>query len=121
MNFGSRIRQLRVDRGVSLRDFASAVGIDFTYLSKIENGKVEPPSEDKIRLMARELDEDAEELLGLAGKFSTDQMRKAVEDEPNVGRLLRRIQSRELTSEQIKQMLNIASAKGKGERTDDAD
>jgi transcriptional regulator with XRE-family HTH domain len=121
MNFGSRIRQLRVDRGLSLRDFANAVGIDFTYLSKIENGKVEPPSEEKIRLMAHQLDKDAEELLGLAGKFSPDQMRKAVEDEPNVGRLLRRIQSRELSSDQIKQMLNIATDKDKGEAPNDAD
>ena len=55
MDFGSRIRQLRTDKGISLRDFADIVGIDFTYLSKIENGKVDPPSEDKIKVMASKL------------------------------------------------------------------
>ncbi len=111
MNFGSRIRQLRIAKGVSLRDFAEMIGINFTYLSKIENGKVEPPSEDKIRMIAQELGEDEEEMLGLAGKFSSEKMRRAVEKEPNVGRLLRRIQSRNLTSEQIRRMLEIASGK----------
>ncbi len=111
MNFGSRIRQLRIAKGVSLRDFAEMIGINFTYLSKIENGKVEPPSEDKIRMIAQELGEDVEEMLGLAGKFSSEKMRRVVEKEPNVGRLLRRIQSRNLTSEQIRRMLEIASGK----------
>ena len=109
MNFGNRIRQLRKGKGLSQRDFADKIGIDFTYLSKIENGKVEPPSEEKIRLIARELGEEEEELLALAGKFSAEEMRRAVEKEPNVGRLLRKIQSRSLTSEQVKKMLTIAS------------
>lgn len=116
MNFGSRIRQLRKGTGLSQRDFADKIGIDFTYLSKIENGKVEPPSEEKIRMIARELEVDEEELLALAGKFSAEEMRKVVKEEPNVGRLLRKIQSRSLTSEQVKKMLDIASnhEEGKG-------
>jgi len=119
MNFGSRIRQLRVDKGISLRDFAGMIGIDFTYLSKIENGKVDPPSEEKIRKIARELGEDEEELLSLAGKFSPVQMRKAVEEQPEVGKLLRRIQSRQLTSNQLKQMLDIASGEeNQGEKAE---
>ena len=109
MNFGSRVRQLRKSTGLSQRDFADKIGIDFTYLSKIENGKVEPPSEEKIRMIARVLENDEEELLALAGKFSAEEMRKVVEQEPNVGRLLRKIQSRTLTSEQVKKMLDIAS------------
>ena len=119
MNFGSRIRQLRVDKGISLRDFAGMIGIDYTYLSKIENGKVDPPSEDRIRVIARELGENEEDLLGMAGKFSSDQIRKVVEEHPEVGKLLRRIQSRQLTSNQLKRMLDIAS--GKENRGDKAE
>ncbi|GER79147.1 MAG: XRE family transcriptional regulator [Anaerolineae bacterium] len=113
MDFGSRIRQLRTARGISLRDFAEMVGIDFTYLSKIENGKVDPPSEDKIRVIASKLDIEAEQLLGLAGKISSDQIRKAVESNPDVGILLRKLQSRSLTHDQVKNMLKIASEKDK--------
>ena len=109
MDFGSRIRQLRKDKNISLRDFADRVRIDFTYLSKIENGKVEPPSEEKINAMAKELEVDREELLALAGKVSSEDIRRAVESNPSVGILLRRIQSRKLTNDQIEHMLQIAT------------
>ena len=113
MDFGTRIRELRKEKRISLRDFANLVGIDFTYLSKIENGKVDPPSEEKIRSIATKLDVDAEVLLGLAGKISSEQIRRAVESNPNVGTLLRKLQSRNLTDEQVKGMLDIASSNNK--------
>jgi len=113
MDFGSRIRELRIKKGISLRDFADMVRIDFTYLSKIENGKVDPPSEEKIIAMASKLEIEAEELLGLAGKISSDQIRKAVESNPNVGILLRKLGARKLTEDQVKDMLNIANDKNK--------
>ena len=113
MDFGGRIRELRKLKDISLRDFADMVEIDFTYLSKIENGKVDPPSEEKIIAMAKKLEVDAEELLSLAGKISGEQIRKAVEANPDVGILLRKLQSRNLTNDQVKDMLNIVSRKGK--------
>ncbi len=113
MDFGTRIRELRKAKGISLRDFADLVGIDFTYLSKIENGKVDPPSEEKIKSMADKLDVDAEYLLELAGKISSEQIRKAVESNPDVGVLLRKLQSRKLTDDQVKGMLDIASSNNK--------
>jgi transcriptional regulator with XRE-family HTH domain len=109
MDFGSSIRKLRKERGISLRDLADRVKIDFTYLSKIENGKVDPPSERIIKLVAKELDTDSEELLNLAGKVSSEQIRKAVESNPSVGILLRKLQSRNLTNEQIESMVKIAT------------
>lgn len=109
MDFGSRIRDLRKKRNISLRDFADIIEIDFTYLSKIENGKVYPPSEEKIKAMAKELHVDAEELLGLAGKISPEQIRKAVASNPAVGTLLRKLQSRKLTDGQLNDMLDIIS------------
>ncbi|MHB8112406.1 MAG: hypothetical protein ACYDHA_02975, partial [Bellilinea sp.] len=69
--------------------------------------------EDKIRAMAKILEIESEELLGLAGKISSEQIRKAVESNPDVGILLRKLQSRELTHNQLKEMLNIASNKNK--------
>ena len=45
MSFGWRVRQLRKAKDLTLRDEASKVGINFTYLSKIEIGtnKAQPP------------------------------------------------------------------------------
>lgn len=118
MDFGTQIRNLRTKKGISLRDFADMVKIDFTYLSKIENGKVDPPSEEKIRTMASLLGVEAEELLSLAGKISSEQIRKAVESNPDVGILLRKLQSRKLTNDQVKKMLTIATSKEDSKKDD---
>jgi HTH-type transcriptional regulator, competence development regulator len=77
MSFGDFLRQRReekraADPGFSLRRVAASVGIEPSYLSKIERGEQPPPSEDTIRALAKELDEDADVLLALAGKVSRD-------------------------------------------------
>ncbi len=77
MSFGTYIRgkreQLRKsDPQYSLRKVAERVGIAPTYLSKIECDILDPPAEDKIRRLAKELNEDADVLLALAGKVSSD-------------------------------------------------
>ena len=42
------------------------------YLSKIERERTSPPSEEKIRLIAGELEVNADYLLALAGKVAGD-------------------------------------------------
>lgn len=68
MRFGERLRELRKQRGLTQRDLAGVVGVDFTYISKIENGHMPPPSEETIIKLARALRVDADELLSLAKK-----------------------------------------------------
>lgn len=72
MTFGERVKELRKARGVSQRELAGKVGIDFTYLSKIENDRMEPPSEGAIRRIAEALDANTDELLVLADRFPSD-------------------------------------------------
>lgn len=72
MAFGERVRELRKEHGMSQRHLAERVGIDFTYLSKIENGRMEPPSEEVIRRVAEELGTSADELIVLADKLPSD-------------------------------------------------
>lgn len=68
-DFGKRLRQLRLEKGLTLRSLAEATGVDFTYLSKIENGKLGySPSADTIRAFARALGADSLELLRWADK-----------------------------------------------------
>ncbi|MCI0641033.1 MAG: helix-turn-helix domain-containing protein [Gemmataceae bacterium] len=67
--FGSRLRELRHKKGMTLRLLAEAAGVDFTYLSKIENDRVEYlPGVETIRDLAQALEVDAIELLRLADK-----------------------------------------------------
>ena len=58
IEFGSSLRKLREQAGLSQRQLASKAGISFTYLSKIENGVMPPPSEEVILKLAEVLNYD---------------------------------------------------------------
>jgi transcriptional regulator with XRE-family HTH domain len=86
MQFGRRIRELRQAKQMTLRDLAGRVGVGFTYLSKIENHKLEDghsPSEKLIHKLAMELHADEQELLVLAEKVP-EVVRKRFQERPEV-------------------------------------
>ncbi len=60
------------DRRYSLRQVAERVGIKPTYLSKIEREELPPPSEETLKKLAAELELDADLVLAMAGKVSSD-------------------------------------------------
>ena len=77
MTFGKYVRSFRdkrfkEDRSFSVRQVAQRIGVEPSYLSKIERDQVAPPSEATIRLLAGELGEDSDLLLAMAGKVSSD-------------------------------------------------
>ena len=76
-DFGDYIRQRRErlqedDPRFSLRRVAASIDVEPSYLSKVERGEQPPPSEKTIVALARELGEDPDVLLALAGKVSAD-------------------------------------------------
>lgn len=77
IEFGDAVRRLREARaeseqGYSLRQVAMRCGITPAYLSRIERGEVAPPGEETLIKLAREIGEDSDVLLAMAGKISTD-------------------------------------------------
>jgi transcriptional regulator with XRE-family HTH domain len=82
VTFGERLREIRKNRNLTQRGLAEKVaarlkaedrrGFDFTYLSKIENGKTPPPSVAAIIQLSHVLETDADELIALAGKVPPD-------------------------------------------------
>jgi len=77
MSFGDFLRQRReakrtTDPSFSVRRVAASIGVEPSYLSKIERDEQPPPSEETIVALARELDEDPDILLALAGKVSKE-------------------------------------------------
>lgn len=72
LTFGARLRELRKAKGISQRDLAERVGVDFTYLSKLENERLPAPSAEVIAALAGALDTDADDLAVLAGKIPAD-------------------------------------------------
>lgn len=84
--FGKKVRELReakrkTDPKFTLRQFAVAVGISPTFLSKVERGEFDPPAADKIMKMAELLEVDPDELLSLAGKFDPE-LAKIIKERP---------------------------------------
>jgi transcriptional regulator with XRE-family HTH domain len=78
--------------GLSQRALAPRLGINFTYLSKIENERLDCgdyPSEELICKIARALDADEDELLLLAEKIPPAIRRRVMERPDAFRRLVR--------------------------------
>ncbi len=76
-SFGNYIREKREklrkkDSTYSLRQVANRICVEPSYLSKVERGDQSPPSEEKIKALAKDLDENPDVLLAMAGKVSTE-------------------------------------------------
>lgn len=90
MKFGPRIRDLRRAKKWGQRALAVAVGVSFTYISKIENHRLDfgdYPSNELIVKLAEALDADPDELLVLAEKVP-EPIRRRVLERPDAFRKL---------------------------------
>lgn len=91
-DFGKLIKQARKDKGYSQRELAQLVGLDFTYLSKLENNRADyPPKEEVIRNLAQNLDLKEEELIFLAGRIPQGDEAILKQHYKNMPTLFRRI------------------------------
>src|ERR1019366_8665139 len=88
MRFGEMLRNLRKAKALTLRDLAAAVGVGFTYLSRVENERLlygDYPSYALIHRLADALDADEEELLILAKRIP-EPVKKRVLQRPDAFR-----------------------------------
>ncbi|MBM3380482.1 MAG: helix-turn-helix transcriptional regulator [Betaproteobacteria bacterium] len=70
--FGAFIRRKREEKDLGLREMAKKIGISPTYLSKCERDEFPPPTEERVREIAKILGCDVDDLLARAGRVSTD-------------------------------------------------
>ena len=87
--FGQRIRELRKAKDLTLRELAPKVGVGFTYLSKVENGKLDfgdYPSEALIHRLADALEADEDELMILADRVP-EGIKKRIQERPDAFRV----------------------------------
>ena len=81
-SFGKYLRRKRKQKGKSQRTLADEAGINFTYLSKVENDVpgFSSLSEPTLEKLADALDVDADEMITRAGKIPSDVKRMLVDD-----------------------------------------
>ncbi len=111
MTFGIRLRELRLERRLNQKELAAAAGIDVTYLSKVENARLEPPAQETICRLAAALEVEATELVLLANKVPSD-LNSIITRSPIVPRFLRA--ARNLTDEEWEALIAAVEAGGIG-------
>ena len=70
--FGALVRREREAKEIGLREMAKMIGVSPTYLSKVERDEFPPPTEDRVKDIAKAIGYDADELLALAGRVASD-------------------------------------------------
>jgi transcriptional regulator with XRE-family HTH domain len=66
-SLGERLRELREQAGLSIRQLALRVGVHHSYLAYLEHGEREKVSADILQKIAEVLDADASELFEFIG------------------------------------------------------
>jgi transcriptional regulator with XRE-family HTH domain len=84
--FGTKLRSLRLDAGLSLATLAMGAKVSPTYLSLVERGKRRPPALRIVKLLEREL--EAPGALSDLSKRIPDDLLKALQ-RPEVQRSVR--------------------------------
>jgi len=108
MTLYERIRQLRIDAGMSQDDLAKAMGYsDRSMITKIESGKVDI-SQKKILAFARVLNTTPGYLMGLEDNTDSSDMPDDLPKNDDIRLLIRGLNK--LSPEQIEQAKNVMKA-----------
>lgn len=103
-NFGEYLRELRLEKNFTLRELAQKLDVDFTYLSKLENNRIEnKPSIDLIKKLSKELNADENVLTTLVGKVPSIILEQVAEDQ-NAMKFFRSLASKRRSSAEWKKL-----------------
>jgi len=102
--FGKKLREKRRRAGISQRKLAGSVGVDFSYISKLENGRLPAPSAETIARIAKSIGCPMEELFAAAKKIP-DRLGGSIASEPAALRFLREASKLKLTGQEWEQMI----------------
>ena len=103
-DFGSYLREKRRAAQVSQRQLADTVGVDFSYISKLENGRLPPPAANTIVRLAQAIDCPAEELLAVAQKMPRS-LDASLTGEPAALRFLQEASNLRLSQDEWERMI----------------
>jgi HTH-type transcriptional regulator, competence development regulator len=104
--FGSVLRDKRRQASLSQRELASQAGLDFSYISKLENDRLPPPSADTIVLLSSILQCPSEELLALTGKLPQE-VQEAVGTSKAAQEFLQNASLMKLTESEWRSMMSL--------------
>jgi transcriptional regulator with XRE-family HTH domain len=109
MTLGQRIRQLRDERDLSLREFASQVGCSAPFISDIELGR-RNPSEKVLKDIAKALGVNFEELKALDTRPPVKEMKRRIAADSRYAFAFRTVMDHNISPDEL---LDLAKKKGK--------
>lgn len=101
--FGQTLKELRRAKGISQRELAQKVGVDFSYISKIENDRLPPPAADTIVKICEALMIAPDDLLATTGKMPTP-VKEMLSTSPAALEFMREAQTMKLSDEEWQDM-----------------
>jgi transcriptional regulator with XRE-family HTH domain len=102
-SFGTKLRDIRRQAGISQRTLAEKVGLDFSYISKLENDRLAAPAAETVVRLANLLGCPAEDLLSAAQKMPQN-VESALSSEPAAIRFLSEASELNLSSDEWEKM-----------------
>lgn len=110
---GSRIRELREDKDLSLREFAVKLKLSPAFLSDVELGR-RYPSSAVLAKMAKHLGTTSEDLEAYDTRSSVSELKRRAYADPAWGFAFRRVVESGLTPEELLKLANSKTHKLKG-------
>jgi transcriptional regulator with XRE-family HTH domain len=105
--FGKKLRELRINSEIGLRELARLIDKSPGYLSDVEHDHVPPPSEDVILKIAAALAADKRELLSVAQKMDPE-LSSYVAQEPEAADFLRMAKEKEFDRDDWERLSKLA-------------
>ncbi len=112
-SFGNKIRELRKQAGIGLRELARLINKSPGYLSDVELERVPPPSQEVIIRIAIALDTDKNELLTAAKKVDPE-LSDYVIKQPQAADFLRMAKEKKFKDEDWERLSQLAKISGLG-------
>lgn len=103
--FGQILKEVRRSKSISQRDLANKAGVDFTYISKLENDRLPPPSAETVVKLAEILGTSQELFLAKSGKVENE-IKGIISDNPDAIKFLNEARSMQLTNVEWSLLLN---------------
>lgn len=115
---GERIRELREERDISLREFAVKIGVSAAFMSDVELGR-RHPSDKHMLAVARTLGSSLEDLKQFDTRPPLREFRRATLANPEYGFAFRQMMDRKISSKEILTFIRQRDEKQQEEERDE--
>ncbi len=113
LTLGQKIRELREEQDLSLRELAKKIGVSAAFLSDIELGR-RYPSDKKLDYISRELGISLKDLRAYDTRPPVEEIKRLANADPRYGLAFRKVIDKKISPQDI---LDFVKGKTKGKKS----